>query len=146
MSPLNGEFPRVSHTAPQGYDRCWTTVLRRRRTTNLDDISIFVAVAEAGTFTAAAAHLQLPVSTISRSLTRLEKNMDLLLVRRSQRGLALLTLGRNTYCPVNARCGSYGKGASYSIRHRAKPFRSLTRRLPHDDGSRRDRASAEQIY
>jgi DNA-binding transcriptional LysR family regulator len=60
-----------------------------RKTTNLDDINIFVAVAEAGTFSAAATHLRLPASTISRSLTRLEKNMDLLLVRRSQRGLAL---------------------------------------------------------
>src|SRR5579864_7434082 len=65
-----------------------------RKTTNLDDISIFVAVAEAGTFSAAATRLQLPASTISGSLTRLEKNMDLLLVRRSQRGLALPAISR----------------------------------------------------
>jgi LysR family transcriptional activator of dmlA len=47
-----------------------------RKTTNLDDICTFVVAAAAGGFSAAAAHLQLPASTISRSLTRLEKNMD----------------------------------------------------------------------
>ena len=65
-----------------------------RKTTNLDDIRIFVAAAEAGTFSAAAAHLQLPASTISRSLTRLEKHLDLLLVRRSPRGLTLTDAGK----------------------------------------------------
>lgn len=65
-----------------------------RKTTTLDDVSIFVAAAEAGTFSAAATRLQLPASTISRSLTRLEKHLDLLLVRRSQRGLALTDAGK----------------------------------------------------
>jgi hypothetical protein len=53
--------------------------LRMRKTTNLNDRSIFVVVGEAGTFSVAATHLQLPASTISRSLTRPEKNMHLLL-------------------------------------------------------------------
>jgi Bacterial regulatory helix-turn-helix protein, lysR family len=42
----------------------------------------------------AAADLQLPISTITRILTRMEKNLDLLLVRRSQRGFALTDAGR----------------------------------------------------
>jgi len=88
------EFSLAPVTAPQRYDQCCRIGLCMRKTTNLDDISIFVAVAEAGTFSAAASYLQLPVSTISRSLTRLEKNMGLLLVRRSQRGLALTDSGK----------------------------------------------------
>jgi DNA-binding transcriptional LysR family regulator len=44
-----------------------------RKTTNLDGVNVFVAVAEAGTFSAEAADLQHPVSTISRALTRLER-------------------------------------------------------------------------
>ena len=88
------EFSLAPYTASQGYDQCCRTGLPMRKTTNLDDIITFVAVAEAGTISAAATHLQLPASTISRSLTRLEKNMDLLLVRRSQRGLALTDSGK----------------------------------------------------
>src|SRR5271170_3018666 len=53
--------------------------LRVRKTTNLNDISVFVVVAEAETIRIAAAHLQLPASTISWSLTRPERNMHLLL-------------------------------------------------------------------
>jgi LysR family transcriptional activator of dmlA len=91
---VNGEFSLVPDTASQVYDLFCRTGLGMRKTTNLDDIITFVAVAEAGTFSAAATHLKLPASTISRSLTRLEKNMDLLLVRRSQRGLSLTDSGK----------------------------------------------------
>ena len=69
-------------------------MLRTRKTTNLGDSSIFVAVAEAGTFSAAATHLHLPASTNKQVSDRLENNMDLWLVRRSQRGLALTDTGK----------------------------------------------------
>jgi DNA-binding transcriptional LysR family regulator len=39
---------------------------------DLNDVRTYVAVAQAGTFTAAARQLQLPTSTVSRALTRLE--------------------------------------------------------------------------
>jgi hypothetical protein len=42
-----------------------------RKTTNLNDIRVSVA-AEVGTFSAASANVELPVSTITRSLTQLE--------------------------------------------------------------------------
>jgi LysR family transcriptional regulator, transcriptional activator for dmlA len=95
--------------------------LRMRKTTNLDDIRIFVAVAEAGTFSAAAANLQLPASTISRSLTRLEKHLDLLLVRRSQRGLSLTDAGKEYLVSCKHALRLLREGHELLVIHRASP-------------------------
>jgi LysR family transcriptional activator of dmlA len=61
---------------------------------DLNDIRTFVAIGQEGTLTAAARELHLPTSTVSRSLTRLEKNLDVLLVKRSPRGLAMTDFGK----------------------------------------------------
>jgi DNA-binding transcriptional LysR family regulator len=111
----------IANTAPQDYDRYCTTVLRMRKTTNLDDISIFVAAAEAGTFSAVATHLQLPASTISRALTRLEKHLDLLLVRRSQRGLALPDAGKEYLISCKRALRVLREGRELLDKHRANP-------------------------
>jgi LysR family transcriptional regulator, transcriptional activator for dmlA len=92
-----------------------------RKTTNLDDIRIFVAAAEAGTFSAAAAHLQLPASTISRSLTRLEKHLDLLLVRRSQRGLTLTDAGKEYLAFCKRALRLLREGRELLDKHRDSP-------------------------
>src|SRR5438128_644651 len=97
------------------------TVMHMRKTTNLDDISIFVAIAEAGTLSAAATHLQLPVSTISRSLTRLEKNINLLLVRRSQRGLALTDPGKEYLLSCKRALRVLREGRELLDKNRASP-------------------------
>lgn len=60
---------------------------------DLNDVRTFVVVAQAGTLTAAAKEMHLPTSTISRSLTRLEKNLGVLLVQRSPRGMVLTDSG-----------------------------------------------------
>ena len=62
---------------------------------DLNDVRTFVAVAQAGTLTAAAKELQLPTSTVSRALTRLEKHLGVLLVQRSPRGLVLTDSGKD---------------------------------------------------
>jgi LysR family transcriptional regulator, transcriptional activator for dmlA len=89
---------------------------------NLDGISIFVAAAEAGTFSAAAGHLQLPPSTVSRSLTRLEKDLDLLLVRRSQRGLSLTDAGKEYLLSCKRALRALREGRELLDQHRASPF------------------------
>jgi DNA-binding transcriptional LysR family regulator len=61
---------------------------------DLNDVRTFVAVAQAGTLTAAAKELHVPASTVSRALTRLEKHLDVLLVQRSSRGLVLTDSGK----------------------------------------------------
>lgn len=62
---------------------------------DLNDVRTFVAVAQAGTLTAAAKELHLPTSTLSRALTRLEQHLGVLLVQRSPRGLALTDPGND---------------------------------------------------
>ncbi len=61
---------------------------------DLNDVRTFVIVAQAGTLSAAAKTLHRPVSTISRSLTRLEKDLGVLLARRGPKGLTLTDAGR----------------------------------------------------
>jgi LysR family transcriptional activator of dmlA len=62
---------------------------------DLNDVRTFVVVAQAGTLTAAAKEMQVPTSTVSRALTRLEKHLGVLLVQRSPRGLSLTDSGRD---------------------------------------------------
>lgn len=61
---------------------------------DLNDVRIFAAMAESKTLSAAAKELGVPASTVSRSLSRLEKHLGVLLVRRSSRGVALTDSGR----------------------------------------------------
>ncbi len=61
---------------------------------DLNDIRIFTVIGQEGTLTSAARKLNLPTSTVSRALTRLEKSLDVLLVRRSSRGLVMTDFGK----------------------------------------------------
>jgi DNA-binding transcriptional LysR family regulator len=61
---------------------------------DLNDIRIFTVVGQEGTLSSAAAKLKLPTSTVSRALTRLEKNLGALLLRRSSRGHVLTDSGK----------------------------------------------------
>jgi LysR family transcriptional regulator, transcriptional activator for dmlA len=65
-----------------------------RKTSHLSDIETFVAVADYGTLRAAAESLGVPPSTVSRSLKRLERSLNLLLVRRAPHGVILMDAGR----------------------------------------------------
>ena len=60
---------------------------------DLNDVRIFVIAARTGTFSGAARELGLPTSTVSRSITRLERYLGLLLVQRGQRGVVLTDAG-----------------------------------------------------
>jgi DNA-binding transcriptional LysR family regulator len=75
---------------------------------DLNDVRTFVAVAQAGTLTAAAKEMRLPTSTVSRALTRLEKYLGVLLVQRSPRGLVLTDSGKDYLHRADARCKTSG--------------------------------------
>ncbi len=60
---------------------------------DLNDVRIFVIAARTATFSGAARELELPTSTVSRSITRLERYLGLLLVQRGQRGVVLTDAG-----------------------------------------------------
>lgn len=59
----------------------------------LEEITVYLAVVDAGSFTAAADHLGLPVSTTSRLLARLEEKLETTLLRRTTRRLDLTEEG-----------------------------------------------------
>ncbi len=61
---------------------------------DLNDARTFVIIAQEGTLTAAANILRQPTSTVSRSLTRLEKALGVSLTQRGSRGLRLTDLGK----------------------------------------------------
>ncbi|MEO6911729.1 MAG: LysR family transcriptional regulator [Edaphobacter sp.] len=88
---------------------------------DLNDIRTFVAAAEAGTLSAAARQLQVPVSTVSRSLTRLEKHLGVLLVRRSSRGLALTDSGREYLQPCRRALRTLKDGSDLLGHQRSQP-------------------------
>src|SRR5512140_3472684 len=61
----------------------------------LNDIAIFLAVADAGSFSRAARALAMPVSTVSRRLGELEGALGVTLVQRTTRKLSLTSQGRD---------------------------------------------------
>jgi DNA-binding transcriptional LysR family regulator len=61
--------------------------------TNLNELQFFFYVAETGSFTAAAKRLEMPKSTISRGLSRLEDRLGLRLMERTTRRLLLTEAG-----------------------------------------------------
>lgn len=60
----------------------------------LRDISLFVAVAELGSFTKAATRLGIPVSSLSRRVAALESAIGLRLLNRNTRSLSLTEAGQ----------------------------------------------------
>ncbi len=59
-----------------------------------DDISVFIAVVEQGSFVGASNRLGLPTSTVSRRLSKLEADLDVKLLERTSRKMALTEKGR----------------------------------------------------
>ena len=64
---------------------------------NIDDLPAFVAVADLGGISAAARHLGMPKSSVSRVITRLEDDVGLQLFLRDTRALRLTPDGTQLY-------------------------------------------------
>jgi DNA-binding transcriptional LysR family regulator len=88
---------------------------------DLNDVRMFVAVAQAGTLTAAAKELQLPTSTVSRAMTRLERHLGVLLVRRSPRGLVLTDSGNEYLQSCRRALQALRHGSQLIEGRRSKP-------------------------
>lgn len=64
---------------------------------NLNDLSVFTRVVEDGSLTAAADRLDLPKSSVSRTLARLETDLGVRLLQRTTRSINLTDAGRQFY-------------------------------------------------
>ena len=64
---------------------------------DLNDIAVFVKVAQLGSFSRAAHALGMPVSTVSRKVSALESELSVTLLQRTTRKLALTSQGRDYF-------------------------------------------------
>src|SRR5215212_3267513 len=112
ISPENGQAPRSTRQLPPiwpfpaeaGTASPGTSLLlqeeRRPVDGELDDLRAFVAVAEAGGFSRAAARLGLAKSIVSRRVARLEASLGARLLARTTRGVSPTEAG----AAFQARC------------------------------------------
>ena len=61
----------------------------------LASMSVFVAVATAGSFSGASRELRMPLPTVSRKISELESHLDAKLLLRSTRKLVLTDVGES---------------------------------------------------
>lgn len=101
---------------------------------HLDEIEAFVRVVEAGSFTAAAKHLGLPKSTLSRALTRLEEATHARLLRRTTRSIALTESGRRFFDQVAPHVGGLRDAMTVLFDEEDQPKGLLRMTLPVDMG------------
>lgn len=88
---------------------------------DLNDVRTFVTIGQEGTLTAAARALNLPTSTVSRALTRLEKHLDVLLVQRSPRGLVMTDFGKEYLQTCRRALRTLKDGSELLDRQRERP-------------------------
>src|SRR5213078_4138887 len=62
-----------------------------------DDVALFTRVVQTGSFTAAAAALSLPKSSVSRRVARLEQDLGVRLLQRTTRSLTLTDAGQRFF-------------------------------------------------
>src|SRR3989441_4943340 len=65
--------------------------------TDLNEIAVFVSVAQLGSFTGAARALSMPVATVSRRIADLEQELGVTLIQRTTRKLTLTAQGRDYF-------------------------------------------------
>ena len=88
---------------------------------DLNDVRIFVIAARTATLSGAARELGLPTSTVSRSITRLERYLGLLLVQRGQRGVVLTDAGTEYLGSCKQALQMLKDGGEHLDRHRVHP-------------------------
>jgi len=115
-----------------------------------EDLQAFVAVVEAGSFTAAAERLDIAKSAVSRRVSALEERLGVQLLRRTTRTLNLTDTGRSFYEhsariladldeAESAAQQEHGELSgtlrvalpmSFGVRHMCKPIAAFSRRHP----------------
>lgn len=79
---------------------------------DLNRVRVFIHVVEDGSFTAAAARLAMPKSSVSRSITALERSLGVRLMQRTTRALNLTDAGRTYFQQVRPALASLSDSAA----------------------------------
>src|SRR5215469_3829160 len=93
---------------------------------DLNAIVVFAAVADTGSFTAAARVLVMPKSTVSRKVVELEKRLGARLIQRTTRRLSLTDIGR-IYYEHCARISQEAEEADLAVQQMQSKPRGLLR-------------------
>lgn len=101
---------------------------------NLDRLRMFAVVAEARSFTAAAAELGLPKSTVSREIARLEAEMGVRLLHRTTRKVVPSTAGAELLLRVSPLLGSLQEAICDIREHQDEPSGLLRVTTTNDIG------------
>jgi LysR family transcriptional regulator, transcriptional activator for dmlA len=88
---------------------------------DLDDIRMFTLAAQSGSLSAAAQELRVATSTVSRSLTRIERRLGLLLVRRGQHGLRLTDAGKGYFSSCSRALRTLRDAEDLLEKHQSHP-------------------------
>ncbi len=88
---------------------------------DLNDVQIFAAISEASTLSSVARELRVPASTISRSLTRLEKRLGVTLVQRNARGFVLTDVGKRYLNTCKRALRTLNEGEAWIDSQRSQP-------------------------
>ena len=100
----------------------------------LKGIAMFVAVANAGSFTAAAERLNLSSSAVSKGIARLENRLGTRLFERTTRSLALTESGAAYYSVCTRVIGDLEEAETALAAQRAEPSGTLRIDLPTSYG------------
>ncbi|MEM6733811.1 MAG: LysR family transcriptional regulator, partial [Myxococcota bacterium] len=101
----------------------------------LGDVATFVRVVEAGSFTGAARRLQAPKSSVSRRVRRLEAALDVQLLHRTTRSLALTEAGRSYFARVSSALETLNDAALVAAETREVPRGTVRISAPLDVGA-----------
>ncbi|MGR9506749.1 LysR substrate-binding domain-containing protein [Rhizobium leguminosarum] len=92
---------------------------------NLNDLHLFVQAVDSGSFTAAARHLGIPKSTVSKRVAELEARLGVRLIQRTSRSFALTELGREFFQHAQASIIEAEMAEGIVRRHLAEPAGSV---------------------
>lgn len=101
-------------------------------TIELDLVPIFVEVVRREGFSAAARHLGLPRSTVSRQVSRLEEQLGVELLHRTTRRIALTEAGAEYFDRVSQALESLEEARLAVIESRTRPHGTLRISAPYD--------------
>jgi len=103
----------------------------------LDDLSVFVSVAQQRSFAAASRHLGIPTSSVSRAVARLEEELGVQLLRRTSRNVAITDEGRQLLDDAAPHLEGLEKALTLTADHRPRPSGVVRVTAPAYTGSTR---------
>lgn len=101
---------------------------------DLNDIPVFLKVADAGSFTAAARALGLPKTTVSRRVARLEEAVGVRLIQRTTRSLSLTDAGRRYFEDCHAALAAVADASRRTADTQQEPSGTIRVSGPADTG------------